>query len=148
MSAYLHTHGDMNWETTLGWITEIGNLSTCIKRLIAPTPSVSVVAVCKTNKSQRCELFSADYRNLTMHFRGVSRRFKSRYMLCSWWRHQMEIFSALLALCAGNRPVTRNFDIFFDLRLNKQLSKQSWGWWFETLSCPLWRPRNVKRVLE
>ena len=44
------------------------------------------------------------------------------------WRHQMEIFSALLALVAGNlpvtgefpsrRPVTRSFDIFFDLRLN------------------------------
>ena len=41
--------------------------------------------------------------------------------------HQMETFSALLALCAGNspvngefpvqRPVTRSFGIFFDLRL-------------------------------
>ena len=30
------------------------------------------------------------------------------------------------------RPVTRSFDIFCDLRLNKRLSKQSWGWWFET----------------
>ena len=64
----------------------------------------------------------------------------------------METFSALLALCAGNspvpgefpaqRPVTRSFYVFFDLRLNKWLSKQSWGWWFETLSCPLWRHRN------
>ena len=41
------------------------------------------------------------------------------------------------------RPVTRSFDVFFDLRLNKRLSKQSWGWWFETLSCPLWRHRNA-----
>ena len=32
------------------------------------------------------------------------------------------------------RPVTRSFDVFFDLRLNKRLSKQSRGWWFETLS--------------
>ena len=42
----------------------------------------------------------------------------------SWWRHQMETFSALLAICAGNspvpgefpsqRPVTRSFDVFFD----------------------------------
>ena len=32
---------------------------------------------------------------------------------------------------------------FFDLRLNKRLSKQSWGWWFEMLSCPLWRQCNV-----
>ena len=53
----------------------------------------------------------------------------------SWWRHQMETFSALLAICAGNspvpgefptqRPVTRSFDVFFHLRLNKRLSKHS-----------------------
>ena len=59
-----------------------------------------------------------------------------------WWRHEMEKFSALLVLCAGNspvtgefptqRPVTRSFDVFFDLRLNERLSKQSWGWWFES----------------
>ena len=41
------------------------------------------------------------------------------------------------------RPVTRSFDVYFDLRPNKWLSKQSWGWWFETLSCSLWRHRNV-----
>ena len=62
----------------------------------------------------------------------------------SWWCHQMETFSAVLALCAGNsqvtgkfptqRPVTQSFDIFFDLCLNKQFSKQSWDWWFETPS--------------
>ena len=71
----------------------------------------------------------------------------------SWWRHQMETFSTLLALCAGKspipgefhtqRPVTRSFDVFFDLCLNKRLSKQSWGWWFETQSRPLWRHGNV-----
>ena len=78
-------------------------------------------------------------------------------LLLSWWRHQMETFSALLAICAENspvpgefptqRPVTRSFDVFFDLRLNKRLSKQSWGWWFETLSCPFWRHRNVVKPL-
>ena len=67
----------------------------------------------------------------------------------------MEAFSALLAICAGNspvpgelptqRPVTRSFDVFFDLRLNKRLSKQSWGRWFETLPRPLWRHSNVKQ---
>ena len=70
----------------------------------------------------------------------------------TWWRHQMETFSALLAICAGNspvpgefptqRPVTRSFDVYFDLRPDKRLSKQSWGWWFETLSHSLWRHRN------
>ena len=40
------------------------------------------------------------------------------------------------------RPVTPSCDVFFDPRLNKRLSKQSWGWWFETLSRPLWRQCN------
>ena len=44
---------------------------------------------------------------------------------------------------SAQRPMTRSFDVFFDLRLNKRLSKQSWGWWFETLSCSLWRHCNV-----
>ena len=62
--------------------------------------------------------------------------------ISTWWRHQMETFSALLVICAGNpmvtgefpaqSPATGSFDVFFDLRLNKQLSKQWWGWWFET----------------
>ena len=45
----------------------------------------------------------------------------------------------------AQRPVTRSFDVFFDLRLNKRLSKQSWGWWFETLSWSLWRQYNASR---
>ena len=40
------------------------------------------------------------------------------------------------------RPVTRRFEVFFDLHPNKRLSKQSWGWWFETLSHPLWHHCN------
>ena len=40
------------------------------------------------------------------------------------------------------RPVTRSFDVFLDLRLNKRLSKQPWGWWFETPSWSLWRHCN------
>ena len=40
------------------------------------------------------------------------------------------------------RPVTRSFDVFFDLCLNKRLSKHSWDWWFETPSRPLWRHYN------
>ena len=47
----------------------------------------------------------------------------------------METFSALLALCAGNspvagefpaqRPVTRSFDVFFDLRLNEVNNREA-----------------------
>ena len=79
------------------------------------------------------------------------------FIYIPWWYHQMETFSAILAICAGNspvpgefpaqRPVTRSFDVFFDLRLNKQLSKQLWGWWFETLSHPLWRHCNGEYII-
>ena len=72
-------------------------------------------------------LFGSSVRDVT------SRNLKFLRNPTPWWRHQMETFSALLALCAGNapvtdefpsqRPVTGNFDVFFDLRLNKRLSK-------------------------
>ena len=78
----------------------------------------------------------------------------AHYQHFSWWRHQMETFSALLALCAGNSPVTgecpsqrpqtRRFDVLFDLRLNRRLSIQSRRWWFGTLSRPRWRHSNVE----
>ena len=68
----------------------------------------------------------------------------------------METFFALLAICAGNspvtgelpaqRPATRSFDVLSALRLNKRSSKQSWGWWFETPSRPLWRHCNTKNT--
>ena len=47
----------------------------------------------------------------------------------------------------AQRPVTRSFDAFFDLRLNKRLSKQPWGWWFETPSGSLWRQCNALSLL-
>ena len=81
-----------------------------------------------------------------------------------WWapgHHQYmmtssngNIFRVTGPLFAGNSPVpgefpvqmpvTRSFDIFFDLCLNKRLSKQRWGWWFERPSRPLWRHCNER----
>ena len=73
-----------------------------------------------------------------------------------WWRHQMETLSALLALCVGNspatgelpsqKPVTRSFDIFFDLSLNKRLIKKSRRRWLETPSRSLSRHYNANIV--
>ena len=75
----------------------------------------------------------------------------------TWWRHQMETFSVFLALCEGNslvtgevttqRPVTQSFVVFFDLRPNKRLSKQSWCWWSETPSRSLWRHYNEVKMI-
>ena len=50
----------------------------------------------------------------------------------AWWRHQMETFSALLALCEGNSPVTGEFP-------SQRLATRNFGVWFETPSGSLWR---------
>ena len=94
---------------------------------------------------------------LLYHKNMLAKFLESRFPLVPWWRHQVETYSALLALCAGNspitgefpsqRPVTRSFDVFFHLRLNKRLCKQSRSWWFETPSHSLWRLSNVKPSL-
>ena len=63
------------------------------------------------------------------------------------WKH----FPRYCPLCGeltGHRwiPLTKASDaelwVFFDLRLNKRLNKQSWGWWFETPWRSLWRHCN------
>ena len=86
--------------------------------------------------------------------KGCSLCIDSDRNIRSWWRHQMETFSALSALCAGNSPVTgefpsqravtRSFGVFFDLRLNKRLSKQSKRWLFETPSYSFWLYCNAQ----
>ena len=78
-----------------------------------------------------------------------------------WWRHQMETFSLVTGpLCREftghrwippHRPVTRSFDFSLICSLNKRLSKQSWGWWFETSTRLLWchwNARSVSRVFD
>ena len=75
------------------------------------------------NSSCNCEIMRKYYPHYWIH------DILSAILDSTWWRHQMETFSPLLALYAGNslvtgefpsqRPVTRNFDVFFDLRLEK-----------------------------
>ena len=79
--------------------------------------------------------------------------FEGIYALVQYSVDCMETFFALLAICAGNspvtgefpsqRPVTRIFDVCFDLHLNKRFSKQPRRWWFETPPRSLWRHCNV-----
>ena len=74
-------------------------------------------------------------------------------LIKTWWHHQIERFAMLLALCAENSPVpiefpaqmpvTWSFDVFFYLRMNKQLREQSWGWWSEMPLWSLWCDCNV-----
>ena len=72
------------------------------------------------------------------------------------WRNEMDTFSTLQVLCErkppitggflSQRQVTRSFDIFFDLRLNKRLNKQSRRRWFETPSRSLWHDYNERII--
>ena len=58
------------------------------------------------------------------------------------------IFRVTCLLCGefpSQRSVTRSLNVFFDLRLNKRLSKQSWGWLFEIPLRSLWRHCNGQR---
>ena len=81
------------------------------------------------------------------HIHGITQNWPD-----SRWRQQRETFSVLLALRVGNlpvtgefpsqRPMTRNFNVFFDRCLNKRLCKQSRRRWFETSSRSLWRHCN------
>ena len=101
------------------------------------------VLSCRDN-AQNCDLVIGN---------GIRENYFHKTDSSSWWRHQMETFSALLALCEENpsvtgefpaqRPVTQNFDVFFDLRLKKRLSKQSRRRWLETPPCSLWRHCNL-----
>ena len=73
-------------------------------------------------------------------FENVAVQHNTTWHAISWWPHQVETFSALLAICVGNspvpaqRPVARSFDVFFDLRPNKRLGKKWWRWWLQTPS--------------
>ena len=79
-----------------------------------------------------------------------------KILLCSSnmldWQSMMASSNGNIFLVSGplvsgefpaQRTVTQSFDVFFDLCLNKCLSKQSRGWWFETLASPLWRHCNA-----
>ena len=84
----------------------------------------------------RCQIHIVLPNNLPLHDDVIKRKNFPRYWPCVEKSPVSGEFPA-------QRPVTRSFDVFFDLRPNKQLSKQSWGWWFEMLSHSLWRHSNV-----
>ena len=62
------------------------------------------------------------------------------------WKHFPRYWPFVRGIHRSPTPVTRSFDVFFDLRLNKRLSKQSWGWWCGTPWCSLWRHCNIMAV--
>ena len=73
--------------------------------------------------------------------------------ISAWWCHKNgaifrgtgPLWGEFTGEFPSQRPVTRSSDVFFDLRLNKRLSKQLWDWWFDTPSRSLWRHCNESR---
>ena len=99
------------------------------------------------------------YHPITLYLANKSWSNKSCFQWLSqnrlrvWWDmmtlSNRNIFRVTGPLCGeftghpSQKPVTWNFDVFFHLCLNKRLSNQSWGWWFETPPCSLWRHFNT-----
>ena len=127
----------------------------CTYKLFSGWHTLTIWRICMWNpvinelaKMASLDKWCVDTSSLVRAYRAYSKKISTKERSITgphlvpeaWWRHQMEILSALLTLRAGNSPVAgefpaqmpRSFDVFFDLRLNKRLSKQSWGWWFGT----------------
>ena len=104
----------------------------------------------KWNTDNFTELWIANEKSLVKWNpdRVVCRNLSPSYCVClrTWWRHQMETFSALLALCAGNSPTkgqwTGGLMLSLICALNKRLNEPSRGWWFDTPSRSSWRHCN------
>ena len=147
-------HGILNWSVTshtstysarFGNTTKIAHLFASVKRStrFQSRPTLLAAYFMKPPVGKRTSILKENHRHGSDSWQGTS----------PWWRHHMETFSALPALCEVNqpvtggfpsqRPVTRNFAIFFDLRPIRRLIKQSRRRWSETLSRPLWRHCNA-----
>ena len=100
--------------------------------------------MCRTYIKIQTDIYVASQKILTQRVLIASSHLRLLFSTCVMTSSNLHFFRVTGPLC-GNSP--RSFDVFFDLRLNEQLSEQSWGWWFETLSCPLWRHCNVTMEL-
>ena len=131
----MSTNSNFNFkDKTVSWLSHLynGNTHTWKDHLFIETGPCQLAAIVTGIQNTEAKCFTVF----------------SVFGIASWWRYQMETFSTLLALCEGNppvsggypsqRPVTQSFDVFFDLRLNKQLSKQWKCQWFEMPSRSLW----------
>ena len=71
----------------------------------------------------------------------------SYFLMASWNGNRVRVTGPVTGGFPSQRPVTRGFDVFFDVRMNKRLRKQSKRRWFETPERSLWRQRNVVSIV-
>ena len=142
-----------SWQNTISWIHRNCFDYACCSGVL--TLVIKSEHINDKSYRYRDQIFSRERSRI--HIAIIGSFMKTAYMY-QWyfiplhddvikWKH----FRVTGPLCGNSpvtgeflsqRPVTWSFDIFFDLRLNKRLSKQSWGWWFETPSCSIWRHCN------
>ena len=109
-----------------------------------------ICAQCKRRHHYQCD---HHYESLVVIISPPKLPFKSRYRAYRShdvikWKHFQRYWPFVRGI--HRSPVNSphkdqwrpSFDIFFDLCLNKRLSKQSWAWWFETPTPSLWRHCN------
>ena len=129
------------------------------RQLYTDTVPLSLFAVVIVTSAERhgapihrqldCLINNLENQSSTFELRYIHWWSDAIYMMTSSNRNIFRVTGPLCGEFTGpgefttQRPVTRSFDVFFDLRLNKRLSKQPWGWWFERLSSSLWRHCNA-----
>ena len=104
----------------------VGNFSEYLLKIIPHRIFISLNCI-RYNRSGYLEMNYCFVYVWYTFFHIIDLRCNKLSPFAAWWRHQMETFSALLAICAGNspasgefpaqRPVTRSFDVFFDVRV-------------------------------
>ena len=97
-------------------------------------------------KSASNALGASDFSEVHLRGKGIlitDFKMTSNFMMRSSNGNIFRVTGHLCEEFPAQRPVTQSFDVFCDLRLNKQLSKQSRGWWSEMPSRQLWRHCNV-----
>ena len=100
------------------------------------------ILVLISRNDEKCKFVFMSYKP-GLHERGYTNLKELMYMMTSPNRNMFCVTGPLWGEPTGGfpsqRPVARSFDIFFDLRQNKRVSKQSIRWWFETSLRSLWR---------
>ena len=127
-----HTHNPDPWLFTLthyGLVTSYGDMDVGKHLLrLAHVRSNNVWSSVVLSSLTR-EL--RHYRKATLHDDVIKRKHFPRYWPSVRGIHRSPVNSP--------HKGQWRFGVFFDLRLNKRLWKQAWGWWLVTTSGPLWR---------
>ena len=105
------------------------------KCLFCPSRTANGIALSNQHRKVKiCQSVSRFSRYNRSTYAYVKRQARPRWTYVRRSSVTPDLVTGALWWEPPQRPVTRSFEVFFDLRLDKQLSKHSWGWWSETPS--------------